>query len=973
MLVRNFLAVILVLSFNFYSLPFWAQQKEVTPQTLKKTIESLKSDPRGPYQDIRWYCKDGTTVAPQERCPQPGGVQHARLKPSILELEKSNGLYLGQILTGTDFSVFWDDAKLNSRIKQYQLEKYLKSVDNGWIQRKSQYYRGAIQVEDEEAWGVNFYQWLLNQDKEVDEHFYLIRQSLLDIPHKGDNNLAQKIRSVSKTLSEEYPAFMNLRIKLHGQPEENDIEKVKTFKSNHATRLSESQTKKLNELLNDLDQFYQTMNVSELKVYQNELKGKVELQQSILDYLDSYSSSKNNLQKLSKTTDLMWEIRKEINSKSTSQERLAILELSLKLEEISFKEVQKVNTETLVDLMSKINSLTQALAATGAIEIWEYQKLSSRLTLPTTENIALADLTDYLFAARSAVEWGVGMTKAVYKNVIDLYSPFEPLANGFIDDRIRASIGLALGESVGQLNDLIAKESGLNNAVFNLSNQGQIRGLNPGYAKGELVVIENESEDIDVSSDKIYIFQRPPSDLKPIAGIATVSEGNLVSHVQLLARNLGIPNAVLSDENMLQLKQLAGQVIFYSVSPSGAVIMKLEKDMSPIEKDLFVKKKERNTEKIEIEEDVIRLDQNKVLNLRNVNASESGKSCGPKAANLGQLKAGFPENVVEGLVMPFGIFKAHMDQKMPEKQLSYWQFLTSIFEEGNRMRENGSDEKEADAYELAQLQLLRSSILKMPFLPEFVEDIEMSFLQVLGKKIGNIPVFLRSDTNMEDLKDFTGAGLNLTIFNAVDRIKIYQGIREVWASPYSERSYKWRQKYLSNPTYVFPSILIIPSVNVDYSGVLITKGITNQKAEDLTVAFSRGAGGAVEGQSAETRLINTTENILISPSRDLTYNNLPITGGSEKKIAAFNQPILNEANIQQVRALAIELRKTLPFTPGISSAGPYDVELGFKEDKLWLFQVRPFVENKKAQASTYLESISPNVKSDLQIPLTRKL
>ena len=34
--------------------------------------------------------------------------------------------------------------------------------------------------------------------------------------------------------------------------------------------------------------------------------------------------------------------------------------------------------------------------------------------------------------------------------------------------------------------------------------------------------------------------------MKPVAGIASVSEGNLVSHVQLLARNLGIPNAVLS-------------------------------------------------------------------------------------------------------------------------------------------------------------------------------------------------------------------------------------------------------------------------------------------------------------------------------------------------------------------------------------------------------------------------------------------
>ena len=67
------------------------------------------------------------------------------------------------------------------------------------------------------------------------------------------------------------------------------------------------------------------------------------------------------------------------------------------------------------------------------------------------------------------------------------------------------------------------------------------------------MVVAGSPDDAEVSSDKIYIFQRPPSDLKPVVGIATVSEGNMVSHVQLLARNLGIPNAALSDDNLKNL------------------------------------------------------------------------------------------------------------------------------------------------------------------------------------------------------------------------------------------------------------------------------------------------------------------------------------------------------------------------------------------------------------------------------------
>ena len=931
----------------------------------------MKLDNRGPYHDIRWYCKNGTTVAPQERCPQPGGVQHARLKQSIIALQKSNGIYFGQILSNTENKDFWDAENQNSRLKQYQLERYLKSVDNGWIQRKSQYYRGALQVEDEEAWGIDFYKWLLAQDKEVKQNFYLIRQSLLDIPHKGDNSLAQKIRSSSKIISEEYSGFMNLRIKLHGQPDETDVKKVKEFKVSNESKLTVKQNSNLEELILDLEKFYQPTSASSLKVFMDQIHSKPELSKEFKIYTEYYSSATPPIFRLSKTAELMWKVRLAVEEKTSAKERLALLELSLKLEEIAFKEVRKVKTETLNDLMNKINSLAIAMAGTGALEVWEWNELAPRLALKEAESITLANLNNYLFAARSAVEWGVGMTKVVYKNAIDLYVPFEPMASGFIDDRIRASIGLALGESVGDLNNLIAKKSGLNNSVFNLPNQGQIRGLNAGYAKGELVVVENENEEIEISSNKIYIFQRPPSDLKPIAGIATVSEGNLVSHVQLLARNLGIPNAVLSDENMQQLKKLAGQEIFYSVSPAGNVIMKIAKDMTAVERELFLKK-ERKSDQIEVEEDLIKIDQTRVLDLREVKAFDSGKSCGPKAANLGQLKASFPDNVVEGLVMPFGVFKAHMEQKMPMMEKSYWEFLSAAFAQGEQMRKLG-ETNEADIFELEQLKILREAILKMPFLPEFVKDLEASFLKVLGKKLGAIPVFLRSDTNMEDLKDFTGAGLNLTIFNAVSKEKIYGGILEVWASPYSERSYKWRQKYLSNPTYVFPSILIIPSVDVDYSGVLITKGITNRKAEDLTVAFSRGAGGAVDGQAAETRLISSKNYTLLSPSRDMIYNKLPVTGGSEKTFSTLESPILNEGNTQEIRELATELRRTLPTTPGISSKGPYDVELGFKDNKLWLFQVRPFVENKKAQASAYLESITPKINPELQIPLNTKL
>ena len=334
----------------------------------------------------------------------------------------------------------------------------------------------------------------------------------------------------------------------------------------------------------------------------------------------------------------------------------------------------------------------------------------------------------------------------------------------------------------------------------------------------------------------------------------------------------------------------------------------------------------------------------------------------------------FPDKVVEGLVIPFGIFREHMNQPMPDQTVTYWQFLNDMFAQAERMRSNQTPEKEVENYQLQQLETLRAAIKKMPLKESFLKELENEFTKVLGKDLGAIPVFLRSDTNMEDLKDFTGAGLNLTIFNAVVKNKIIEGIKDVWASPYTERSFKWRQKYLLNPENVFPSILVIPSVDVDYSGVLITKGLSSDNENDLTIAFSRGAGGAVDGQSAESYTIKNDGGYqLLAPAREAYHNTLPITGGTGKKMVTFEKSVLNTQNINEIREFAQTIRKTLPEATKSNYNGAYDVELGFLNNKLWLFQIRPFVENKKALSSTYLESITPKINKNKQLNLSTKL
>ncbi|MFT6796380.1 MAG: hypothetical protein ACJART_001521 [Maribacter sp.] len=949
-------------------------QNELPNAKITNQITSFKNDIRGPYKDIRWFCTDGSIRQPKDPCPDNigPGVQHARYTDEVVSLGKEHHIFLGQILAYTSKEEFWDTNDNQSRLKQYQLDKYLRTVDNGWVNQKGQFYRGSIQVEDEEAWGIDFYKWLLVKDEVIANQYFLLRQSLKDVPHSGDDNISQLMRSQSKVISDMFLPFMDLRVKIHSLPEKADIQKVINFKQKNSTKLSSDLNTRLDGLVATMNTFFAPVNATKMVDKASLLKGT-----ALGDKINSYASSANEKTPsnvlVSETAELLLDIREGILVEKRPMARLQLLDISVKLEEILFQTAQKWEPTSVSEQLEKICALGTAAAGAGYIELWEWKQITSSLSQFEKEQLSLAELTSVLETARGTVEWSAAMVKANYQKIVDTYTGFEPKAYGFIDDRIRGSIALHLGKSVGDLGDFIAKESALTNKVMDIPNQSSFRGLNPGYAFGELVVIGGSSEDIEVASDKIYIFQRSPADLKPVAGIATVAEGNMVSHVQLLARNLGIPNAALSDENLQNLKKYDGQRVFYAVSNKGNVILKPEAQMTAQEHELF-SKKERNTDKIEVPIEKIRLDNTSVLNMRDVDASDSGELCGPKAANLGQLKKMFPEQVVEGLVIPFGIFRDHMDQPMPEQGKSYWVYLNDMFSEAEKMRSSGIAEPEVENYQLRQLETLRDAIKKMPLKSEFLAEIGEKFNSILGKPLGEIPVFLRSDTNMEDLKDFTGAGLNLTLFNVLDKEKILNGVKEVWASPYTERSFKWRQKYLLNPENVFPSILVIPSVAVDYSGVLITKGINSGNDEDLTVAFSRGAGGAVDGQSAETYTIfNKNGYRLLAPARDPYFNSLPAAGGTGKKSASFEQSVLNIKNIDAIRELAHTIRKTLPKATNSDYDGAYDVELGFQDDKLWLFQIRPFVENKKAVSSGYLESITPKIDANKSILLSKTL
>ena len=160
-----------------------------------------------------------------------------------------------------------------------------------------------------------------------------------------------------------------------------------------------------------------------------------------------------------------------------------------------------------------------------------------------------------------------------------------------------------------------------------------------------------------------------PGGIKPGTEAAELMSKTAKSH------GGGVPE----DSTVSDLQSLDGQEVFYAVSNRGTVLLKRASAMTAEEQALFTTQT-RDESRIRVPVDKIQLDQREVLNMRSVQAEASGRVCGPKAANLGQLKAMFPEHVVEGIVIPFGIFRMHLDQPMPGQDGSYWEFFITKIE-----------------------------------------------------------------------------------------------------------------------------------------------------------------------------------------------------------------------------------------------------------------------------------------------------
>ena len=956
-------------------------------KSLRDNFQLCVGKLKGPYTENFCLCADGKRepVSVDDRVrPSPCGSRKVQFcaawrAPWADELAK-RGLYLGNIFA-RDLNDWDGYAKKHDVVRGYILEKYFTETHPDHKLSKLRAYGGLAGAEYEAAAAPRLFErYLATPSWEGSRHYLLSYELQRRFFARKDLAQIDRVRGLATTIASRLPSFKPLRDAIHNQISPGQADQVRGFAAALPPKADRAPYEQLASEIEKLTQ----LSAADLVPLIDRV-AEAGARAALRGRLPAADAT--SLQAVTALSGLMAACRDLASATTTAPaDRRAAIDVAIAAGATLHA---RVSSDLLArpdlalgDALAVMASLDDAAYGAGLLSAREWRELGPELDgLRDARELPRRELLRRLRAADRVVEWAQNSVRAAFADVSDAWTAVLPDVAFVGDDIIRASPLLLYGELSRRITDHVADGLGLAHDVFGERPASAARVLNPGLATGVLRVQPAAGK---YDRQDIVALRETPAELAPTAGILTQGEGNVVSHVQLLARNLGIPNVVLSAGLMKELAPHDGERVLLIATPLGRVILEPEATAGAAERAV-VEEYRRNQKKsgtgalagsagrLHIDRARLDTEMRKPLDLRAVRRADSGRLCGPKAAYLGELAHMFPDHVSRGVVVPFGAYQEHYQRAQVDvpagltpggrgQRIGLPDFVQATYRTFfDEMIPRHATEAELEAFIAPRLELIQKSLRTTPIAPELERDLAAALrAQGLLGADGAMTAgcFVRSDTNVEDLDTFTGAGLNLTIFNLPTYDAILDGIKEVWASPFSLRSFSWRQTVIDEPLWVLPSIVVLESVPSEKSGVAITADIDTGDPARLLVATSEGVGGAVDGSPAETLLLDGKTERLLAQFKAPTRRALDAKGGVSIVPSTGRDRVLEPAEIDALwratRRIAAELQPVKG--PG-GKARPWDVEFGFVAGKLWLFQVRPFVGNDEIRNVPALKAL----------------
>jgi hypothetical protein len=449
-----------------------------------------------------------------------------------------------------------------------------------------------------------------------------------------------------------------------------------------------------------------------------------------------------------------------------------------------------------------------------------------------------------------------------------------------------------------------------------ISKEQEYQALNVAKGLGRIHIIQKLDDHVEIGFNEILVLNEVPVQLPPVAGIITTQPSTPLSHINLLAKGWGVPNAYIKNAQELLKAYDTRWVTLETRHDSYSI--------KPADLDQLREYQKRMTERLDVMKPRYDLGEKRLLGLTQ-QRKEMIIAFGGKSANLGEIMhSRLPGIVVpDGFTIPFSYY----DEFVKENNFD------------DAIGEMLNDQKfvHDPAYRRQRLKEMRERLqhgkMDAHLRAEVLRKIQQSFP---GKGL-----FVRSSSNSEDLPNFSGAGLYTTVPNARGPEQIIEGIKTVWASLWNFEAYEARERAGVDHLKIFMAVLIQEGINSESSGVMITTDpFDRENKGSIYISAKQGLGSkVVEGPKVAEQVIynprakavqvltRSAEDSLLTFDEQGGLKEIPITG--ERKV-------LTDDVIRRLVQAALEIRR-------VFGNREQDIEWAYMKGQLYIVQSRPFI------------------------------
>jgi rifampicin phosphotransferase len=469
-----------------------------------------------------------------------------------------------------------------------------------------------------------------------------------------------------------------------------------------------------------------------------------------------------------------------------------------------------------------------------------------------------------------------------------------------------------------------AQETAARDAKLAVVTEQQILGardylpLNTGVAEGRLRIVGDiESETLeDILPTDIVVLGEVPLALPPVAGVVTDRPSTVLSHVNLLAKGWGVPNAYVKDASA-RLRALDGEWVRLAVTPTGWTAEARPAPARLPARAAAARVKPPN------------LRVTALLPLAQLRTARID-ACGGKAARLGEIEAqrragrlAGTAPVPDGFCIPYAWYRGFVARPEVAERIAQ-AYATPGFERSRAVRRQALD-------------ALRTALAGMP-----MPDSGAAWRAQWKAQLQGAGVFVRSSSNSEDLAGFSGAGLYSTVPNVTKDDDLDRAVRTVWASVFNFEAVEARRQARIADDAVAMAVFVQRAVDSVSAGVLITRDPFDATHRDVVyVSAKRGIGiRVVEGKRvAEQSMWEARSGAVrrLSRSAEDTELKLDRSGGVTEHALPAAADVLSDDLVRRLGRLGLRLKALL--------GGEQDVEWAVDpQGRVVVLQARPFVE-----------------------------